>query len=183
MDITIVISNSEVKQDDSIKPSESFNPNLRKIYEKTKNARSLAELKGLCETCTPPWCEDVAREKLKHLELFINDPDFCKPDPIIKLALLHYQFESIHPFGDGKGRTGRILNSLYLLQQDLLSHPILFTLFFCMALREFFLIEPFKIFDCSPLQAENIVIELTEIFMAKAGKGNAGFDKCFHGKI
>ncbi len=50
MDITIVISNSEVKQDVSIKPSESFNPNLRKIYEKTKNARSQAELKGLCET-------------------------------------------------------------------------------------------------------------------------------------
>ena len=75
---------------------------------------------------TPPCCEDVLREKLKHLELFINDPDFCKLDPIIKLALLHYQFESIHPFGDGNGRTGRILNSLYLVQQNLLSHPVIY---------------------------------------------------------
>ena len=75
---------------------------------------------------TPPCCEDVLREKLKYLELFINDPDFCKLDPIIKLALLHYQFESIHPFGDGNGRTGRILNSLYLVQQNLLSHPVIY---------------------------------------------------------
>jgi Fic family protein len=75
---------------------------------------------------TPPCCEDVLREKLKHLELFINDPDFCKLDPIIKLALLHYQFESIHPFGDGNGRTGRILNSLYLVQQNMLSSPVIY---------------------------------------------------------
>ncbi len=75
---------------------------------------------------TPPCCEDLLREKLKHLEIFINDPDFCKLDPIIKLALLHYQFESIHPFGDGDGRTGRILNSLYLVQQNLLSSPVIY---------------------------------------------------------
>jgi len=75
---------------------------------------------------TPPCCEDLLREKLKHLEIFINDPDFCKLDPIIKLALLHYQFESIHPFGDGNGRTGRILNSLYLVQQNLLSSPVIY---------------------------------------------------------
>jgi Fic family protein len=75
---------------------------------------------------TPPCCEDVLREKLRQLELFMNDPDFCNLDPIIKLALLHYQFESIHPFGDGNGRTGRILNSLYLVQQNLLSHPVLY---------------------------------------------------------
>jgi Fic family protein len=75
---------------------------------------------------TPPCCEDILREKLKQLEIFINDPAFCNLDPIIKLALLHYQFESIHPFGDGNGRTGRILNSLYLVQQKLLSDPVLY---------------------------------------------------------
>jgi Fic family protein len=75
---------------------------------------------------TPPCCEDVLREKLKQLEQFINEPDFCTLDPIIKLALIHYQFESIHPFGDGNGRTGRILNSLYLVHQNLLSHPVLY---------------------------------------------------------
>ena len=75
---------------------------------------------------TPPCCEDILKEKLKQLELFINNPDLCKFDPIIKLALIHYQFESIHPFGDGNGRTGRILNSLYLVHQDLLPLPVLY---------------------------------------------------------
>jgi Fic family protein len=75
---------------------------------------------------TPPCCEDVLKEKLKHLEVFINDPEFCKLDPVIKLALVHYQFESIHPFGDGNGRTGRILNSLYLVHQNLLPVPVLY---------------------------------------------------------
>ena len=75
---------------------------------------------------TPPCCEDVLREKLKKLEIFINDPETCNLDPIIKLALIHYQFESIHPFDDGNGRTGRILNSLYLVNQNLLSHPVLY---------------------------------------------------------
>lgn len=75
---------------------------------------------------TPPCCEDVLKEKLKQLEVFINDRDICKLDPVIKLALIHYQFESIHPFGDGNGRTGRILNSLYLVQQDLLPVPVLY---------------------------------------------------------
>jgi Fic family protein len=75
---------------------------------------------------TPPCCGDVITEKLKNLELFINDPEYCKLDPVIKLALMHYQFEAIHPFGDGNGRTGRILNNLYLVHQDLLPLPILY---------------------------------------------------------
>lgn len=75
---------------------------------------------------TPPCCEDVIREKLSKLETFINDPGFCNLDPIIKLALMHYQFEAIHPFSDGNGRTGRILNALYLVQQQLLPQPVLY---------------------------------------------------------
>lgn len=75
---------------------------------------------------TPPCCGDIINEKLKHLEVFINDPEFCKLDPVIKLALMHYQFEAIHPFGDGNGRTGRILNNLYLVHQNLLPLPVLY---------------------------------------------------------
>ena len=75
---------------------------------------------------TPPCCEDVIREKLSALEIFTNDPEFCKLDPIIKMAMIHYQFETIHPFADGNGRTGRILNTLYLVQQDLLPQPVLY---------------------------------------------------------
>jgi Fic family protein len=79
---------------------------------------------------TPPCCEDVIREKLSALETFINDSDFCNLDPIIKLALMHYQFETIHPFTDGNGRTGRILNMLYLMQQQLLPQPVLYLSFY-----------------------------------------------------
>ncbi len=75
---------------------------------------------------TPPCCEDVLTEKLSWLERFINEPDFCALDPIIKLAMMHYQFESIHPFGDGNGRTGRIINSLYLVHQKMLPLPVLY---------------------------------------------------------
>jgi Fic family protein len=75
---------------------------------------------------TPPCCEDIIREKLAALEHFINDPDISNLDPLIKMALLHYQFEAIHPFIDGNGRTGRILIALYLVQQELLSLPILY---------------------------------------------------------
>jgi Fic family protein len=75
---------------------------------------------------TPPCCEDVIREKLSSLENFINDDSISDLDPLIKMALIHYQFEAIHPFADGNGRTGRILNALYLVQQKLLEEPILY---------------------------------------------------------
>ncbi|PSL47860.1 Fic family protein [Chitinophaga niastensis] len=75
---------------------------------------------------TPPSGEDVIREKMSSLELFINDRDLSPLDPLIKMALIHYQFEAIHPFSDGNGRTGRILNGLYLVQQHILPQPILY---------------------------------------------------------
>jgi len=75
---------------------------------------------------TPPCCEDVLREKLSSLEKFINDETVSDLDPLIKMALIHYQFEAIHPFPDGNGRTGRIINGLYLVQQGLLSQPVLY---------------------------------------------------------
>lgn len=75
---------------------------------------------------TPPCCEDVLRDKLNALEQFINDPELSALDPLVKMALIHYQFEAIHPFADGNGRTGRIINALYLVQQELLSQPVLY---------------------------------------------------------
>jgi Fic family protein len=75
---------------------------------------------------TPPEGEDVIRKKLAAMERFINDDEYSNLDPLIKMALIHYQFESIHPFSDGNGRTGRILNVLYLIQQDLLGLPVLY---------------------------------------------------------
>jgi len=75
---------------------------------------------------TPPCCEDILRDKLSALERFINDTEISTLDPLIKLAFIHYQFESIHPFADGNGRTGRIINTLYLVQQGLLTQPVLY---------------------------------------------------------
>ena len=73
---------------------------------------------------TPPTGEFVLREKLKNLEEYIHAED--ETDPLIKLAIVHYQFEAIHPFSDGNGRTGRIINSLFLVSQGLLDLPILY---------------------------------------------------------
>jgi Fic family protein len=81
---------------------------------------------------TPPCCEDVLREKLAALEQFINNPDLSPLDPLVKMAMIHYQFEAIHPFADGNGRTGRIVNALYLVQQGLLSQPVLYLSFYIM---------------------------------------------------
>jgi Fic family protein len=73
---------------------------------------------------TPPEGEAVIRDKLKNLEDFIHAEDDL--DPLIKLALIHYQFEAIHPFADGNGRTGRIINILFLVQNGLLDLPVLY---------------------------------------------------------
>lgn len=73
---------------------------------------------------TPPEGESLIRAKLANLEKFIHEED--DTDPLIKLAIIHYQFEAIHPFFDGNGRVGRIINILYLLQQKLLDTPVLF---------------------------------------------------------
>lgn len=75
---------------------------------------------------TLPCCEEVLKEKLAALERFINDSETSPLDPLIKMAIIQYQFESIHPFSDGNGRTGRIINGLYLVQQELLSQPVLY---------------------------------------------------------
>ena len=62
---------------------------------------------------------------MKNLEDYINNDDDMV-DPLIKLAMIHYQFESIHPFYDGNGRTGRIINILYLVLKELIDTPILY---------------------------------------------------------
>ena len=74
---------------------------------------------------TPPQGKSKILEYMKNLEDYINQDDDMV-DPLIKLAIIHYQFESIHPFYDGNGRTGRIINILYLILKDLLDAPILY---------------------------------------------------------
>ena len=73
----------------------------------------------------PQHSEDIVRY-MGNLEAFINTPDLSDLDPLVKMAIIHHQFESIHPFSDGNGRTGRIVNILYLVINDLLDLPILY---------------------------------------------------------
>ena len=73
----------------------------------------------------PQHPEDILRY-MGNLEAFINTPDLSDVDPLVKMAIIHHQFESIHPFSDGNGRTGRIVNILYLVINDLLDLPILY---------------------------------------------------------
>ncbi len=73
---------------------------------------------------TPPQGEQLLREKLANWEVFLNENSDI--DPLIRMAIGHYQFEAIHPFADGNGRTGRVLNILYLVQQNLLTLPVLY---------------------------------------------------------
>lgn len=74
----------------------------------------------------PPQDYNDIRDLMANLEIFMNNDALTDLDPIVKMAIIHFQFESIHPFYDGNGRTGRIINILYLVLNDLLDIPILY---------------------------------------------------------
>jgi Fic family protein len=75
---------------------------------------------------TPPQDYEEINGLMKNLERFMNEKTMCDYDPLVKMAVIHYQFESIHPFYDGNGRTGRIINILYLILEGLQILPILY---------------------------------------------------------
>ncbi len=75
---------------------------------------------------TPPQNPSEVASLMSDLESFINDDERFDADPLVKMTIIHHQFESIHPFYDGNGRTGRIINVLYLVQRALLDIPVLY---------------------------------------------------------
>jgi Fic family protein len=75
---------------------------------------------------TPPQIPSEIVALMTDLERFINQDDLFDVDPLIKMMLIHHQFESIHPFYDGNGRSGRIMNVLYLVKEELLEIPVLY---------------------------------------------------------
>ena len=75
---------------------------------------------------TPPQNPQEIIDLMSNLEKYLNEDSTIDIDPLIKMAVIHYQFESIHPFYDGNGRTGRIINVLYLVLKDLLDIPVLY---------------------------------------------------------
>jgi Fic family protein len=97
----------------------SVQMDIRKVPGTTLNNQFSGEVIYI-----PPAGEQLIRALLSNWETFIHHHDGI--DPLIKMAIAHYQFEAIHPFTDGNGRTGRILNILFLIEQELLSQPILY---------------------------------------------------------
>jgi Fic family protein len=75
---------------------------------------------------TPPRGKGIIEEKLANLLNFMNDDETYPVDPLLKMVIGHFQFEAIHPFRDGNGRTGRVFNIHYLTKKGLLDYPILF---------------------------------------------------------
>ncbi|MFL5742679.1 MAG: Fic family protein [Flavisolibacter sp.] len=118
---------------DELKKRDVFTGNLAiKIMQRIKNTTAeyrnapgvkLANPITKKVIYTPPDPQHVPN-KISKWEKFINEED--EYDPLIVMALMHYQFEAIHPFADGNGRTGRILNVLYLVHKGLLTHPLLY---------------------------------------------------------
>ncbi|RZK44005.1 MAG: Fic family protein [Pedobacter sp.] len=75
---------------------------------------------------TPPRGAGIIEEKMQNLIEYMSNDEKYPTDPLIKMCVAHYQFEAIHPFSDGNGRTGRILNLLYLVNKGLLEQPVLY---------------------------------------------------------
>ena len=114
-----ILTNNDIIQIQS--ELEKNNAGFRKVPGTTlKNATS-GEV-----VYTPPQEYNTILALMTNLEQFINDQTISDVDPLIKMGIVHYQFESIHPFYDGNGRTGRIINVLYLVMNDLLDLPILY---------------------------------------------------------
>lgn len=88
--------------------------------------RGQSELKAGEVIYTPPRGEGVIENLMNNLVDYLNDDEKYPADPLLKMCIAHYQFEAIHPFQDGNGRTGRILNLLYLIRKNLLSRPVLY---------------------------------------------------------
>lgn len=89
-------------------------------------ANTMGDIQTELECNTPPQEHDTIVQQMTDLERFINTPELLDTDPLVKMALIHHRFESIHPFYDGNGRTGRIINVLYLVREGLLDIPVLY---------------------------------------------------------
>ncbi len=112
----VLTTNLFIKIVQTIKENEA---GIRKTTGTTVSNESTGEV-----IYTPPEGESIIRDQLKNLEDYVHSEDDI--DPLIKLSLFHYQFEAIHPFIDGNGRAGRILNILFLVFKKLLDLPVLY---------------------------------------------------------
>jgi len=112
------------------------NDGIRPTHTETVIKKRGSGILGGNVVYTPPRGQKIIQEKLENLITYINDDETYDHDPLIKLAVAHYQFEAIHPFRDGNGRTGRILCILLLVQKQLLELPILYLSAFIIANKD-----------------------------------------------
>lgn len=121
---TIVVKNKVLTTNNIIEIQEVLEKNnagLRKVPGTTLKNQQTGEV-----VYEPPQDHNQIRDLMANLEIFMNNDALTDLDPIVKMAIIHFQFESIHPFYDGNGRTGRIINILYLVLNELLDIPILY---------------------------------------------------------
>ena len=125
---------------DIMEKGEIDTESIIKIFQKVKNTkeglrppqsqvvikRGNSEFRPGEVIYTPPRGKGLIEEKLENLITYLNDNKKDNTDPLLKMVIAHYQFEAIHPFSDGNGRTGRILNLLYLVNQGLITQPVLY---------------------------------------------------------
>ena len=114
-----ILTSNHIKEIQSI--LENNKTGFRKVPGTALKNQSTGEV-----VYTPPQDYDTIVELMTNLEKFINESNISEEDPLVKMAIIHFQFESIHPFYDGNGRTGRIINILYLILQDLIHSPVLY---------------------------------------------------------
>ncbi len=114
-----ILTNNDIIQIQS--ELEKNNAGFRKVAGTTLKNTAVGEI-----VYTPPQEYETIQDLMTNLEQFINDNSISDFDPLVKMAIIHYQFESIHPFYDGNGRTGRIINLLFLVMNNLLDLPILY---------------------------------------------------------
>jgi len=127
--IDLIKKNKHIDSDTIIKIYQNIKQTKTGIRSEHSNVRIIKGGKSITSgevVYTPPKGDDLMNELLKNYFAFINNDEDYDIDPLLKMAIGHYQFEAIHPFSDGNGRTGRILNTLTLISKGLLSQPILY---------------------------------------------------------
>ncbi|MCY3983207.1 MAG: Fic family protein [Roseovarius sp.] len=127
----IKIGFDRVREDQGLIANRTLTTLYQTLKVRSDGFRATPETALLNETTAervyvPPQERSEIVSHMSELEKFVNVDEICDLDPLIKMALIHHQFESIHPFADGNGRVGRILNVLYLTKTGLLDIPILY---------------------------------------------------------
>lgn len=120
-----LISKTELLTNNTILQIQEVLENNRAGFRKLSGTELKNTSTGETIYTPPQHYEDIMR-LMSNLERYINDPEIQDCNSLIKMAVIHFQFESIHPFYDGNGRTGRIINILYLIREKLQSLPILY---------------------------------------------------------